>query len=508
LLALHESRFGATSGFRDKRSHRDKLSRASRDLTKPRVNASAGSMRLSLKISAVTAVGILLVLSTDGYLRGQREVQRLRDDIARDHRSIARMLVAAASVTTERAGAPRARQLLVDVNFRESGIDISWHERPQAEGAGSTIRSAIEGDAGGGTHELVTRTPLRLGVPGELVLRESLASADSYASSTLLSTLATSLTLIALSTALIFGVGWWLLGTPLRLLVARARAIGEGNLDARLELHRNDEMGELAREMNSMSTRLFASQELAAREAAGRLAALQQLRHAERLTTVGKLASGVAHELGTPLNVVDARAQMIARGESAGDDARKDAIVISEQAGRMTRIIQQLLEFARPRRAQKLRHDLSTVLRITVDLLQHLAARHGVRFRVTSDPEPVYASVDVSQMQQVAMNLLVNAIHAEPRSGEVRAGVHRGTAEEQGKVLLVVEDDGPGMTPEVRERIFEPFFTTKDIGQGSGLGLSVVYGIVEEHNGSIDVRTAPGKGTTIAVSIPDGAEHG
>jgi signal transduction histidine kinase len=464
-------------------------------------------MRLSLKISAVTAVGILLVLSTDGYFRGQREVRRLRDDIARDHRSIGRMLVAAASVTAERAGAPRAKQLLEDVNFRESGIDIAWREQPVPKPATFAIRSAIEGDAGG-KHELVTRVPLALGVPGELVLRESLVSADSYASGTLLSTLGTSLTLITLSTALIFGVGWWLLGTPLRLLVASARAIGEGNLGAQLELHRNDEMGELAREMNSMSTRLFAAHELAAREAAGRIAALQQLRHAERLTTVGKLASGIAHELGTPLNVVDARAQMISRGESTGDAARKDAAVISEQAGRMTRIIQQLLEFARPRRAQKLRHDLCAVLRTTVDLLQHLAARHGVRFRLTSDPGPVYASVDVSQMQQVTMNLLVNAVHAHPRSGEVRAGIHGGTGEDQGKVRLVVEDDGVGMTPEVRERVFEPFFTTKDIGQGSGLGLSVVYGIVEEHGGAIDVQTNPGEGTRITVALPDGEQHG
>ncbi|HKU36875.1 MAG TPA: ATP-binding protein [Polyangiales bacterium] len=462
-------------------------------------------MRLSLKISAFTAVGILLVLGTDGYLRGQRELRSLRDDIARDHRSLGRMLVAAAAVTAERAGPARGLQLLEDVNFRESGIDISWRPVVQPTAASSGIRSSVEGSGSSTRHEMVTRIPLRLAVPGELVLRESLASADQYVSSILLGTLGTSLSLVLLSTGIIFGVGWWLLGTPLRLLVARARAIGEGELDAELVLRRNDEMGELAREMNSMSRRLSEAHQLAAREAAGRIAALEQLRHAERLTTVGKLASGIAHELGTPLNVVDARAQMIARGESSGETALKDAATISEQARRMTHIIQQLLEFARPRRAQKMRHDLCTVLRTTVDLIQHLAARQGVRVRVSSDAEPVFASVDVSQMQQLVMNLLVNAIHAEPRGGEVRAGVHRADGE---SVCLVVEDDGAGMTPEVRERMFEPFFTTKDIGKGSGLGLSVVYGIVEEHAGAIDVRTNPGEGTRIAVSIPAGQAHG
>lgn len=459
-------------------------------------------MRLSLKISAFTAIGILLVLSTDGYLRSQRELRRLRDDIARDHRSLGRMLVTAAAVTAERAGTSRALELLEDVNFRESGIDISWQAWAPSERTRITVTSSMESEEPGSDPALVTRIPLALGVPGELVLRESLASAATYTSAALWSTLGTSLLLIALSTAIIFGVGWWLLGTPLRLLVGQARAIGYGDLNAQLVLQRNDEMGELAREMNAMSKRLSDAHEVAGRESAGRIEALQQLRHAERLTTVGKLASGIAHELGTPLNVVDARAQMIARGESSGESARKDATIISEQTLRMTRIIRQLLDFARPRRAQKLRHDLCTILRTTVDLLQHLAARNGVRIRVTTDPEPVFAAVDVSQIQQLAMNLLVNAIHAQPRSGEVRTGVYTRRSNGVEAVCMFVEDDGTGMTPEVRERMFEPFFTTKDIGQGTGLGLAVVYGIVEEHAGVIEVDTSAGEGTRIAVSLP------
>ncbi|HET6336055.1 MAG TPA: HAMP domain-containing sensor histidine kinase [Polyangiales bacterium] len=475
-------------------------------------------MRLSLKISAFTAIGILLVLSTDGYLRGQRELRSLRNDIERDHRALGRILVTVTTVTAERAGPKPALQLLEDVNFRESGIDIRWHERARqgVSDAPRAIVSKVETNPTTGDRELVTMIPLVIGSPGDLVLRESLASADSYVFSTIRSTLGTSLLLIALSTLIIFGVGWWLLGTPLRLLVARARAIGEGDLDAQLVLRRNDEMGELAHEMNSMSRRLSAAHELADREAAGRLTALQQLRHAERLTTVGKLASGIAHELGTPLNVVDARAQMIARGESSGSGAQQDATIISEQARRMTQIIQQLLDFARPRRAQKVRQDLSAIVRMTLDLLRHLATRHGVTLRVTGDTD-VYAAVDVSQMQQLTMNLVVNAIHAQPNGGEVRIGAHRGRGAaqtspaqvrqlEQETVCLVIEDDGIGMTPDVRERMFEPFFTTKEVGQGTGLGLSVVYGIVEEHAGEIDVRTAAGAGTCITVVLPQGRD--
>lgn len=468
-------------------------------------------MRLSLKISAFTAVGILVVLSADGYVRGQRELSRLRNDIERDHRTLGRILAVAATVTVERAGPKGAMQLLEGVNFRESGLDIRWHALEQQRG--KAVTSGIDTDPADQTHRLVTRIPLPLGTPGELVLTESLASADSYVTSTILATLGTSVLLIALSTVIIFGVGWWLLGTPLRLVVAQARAIGGGDLHAQLVLQRNDEMGELAREMNAMSRRLLDAHELADREAAGRITALEQLRHVERLTTVGKLASGIAHELGTPLNVVDARAQMIARGESSGEGARQDATIISEQARRMTQIIQQLLDFARPRRAQKVRHDLAAIIRTTMDLLRHLATRHHVALRSTGHSE-VFAAVDVSQMQHLAINLLVNAIQAQPNGGEVRVGVFPGHGvsvrpelEGVAAVSLVVEDDGVGMASEVRARMFEPFFTTKDVGQGTGLGLAIVYGIVEEHAGSIDVQSTEGAGTRITVVLPEGRDN-
>jgi signal transduction histidine kinase len=139
-----------------------------------------------------------------------------------------------------------------------------------------------------------------------------------------------------------------------------------------------------------------------------------------------------------------------------------------------------------------------------------------VTLRVTGATD-VYAAVDVSQMQQLTMNLVVNAIHAQPNGGEVRIGAHRGRgvarasqpqASQPESVCLVIEDDGIGMAPDVRERMFEPFFTTKEVGQGTGLGLSVVYGIVEEHAGEIDVRTAVGDGTCITIVFPQGRDDG
>lgn len=463
-------------------------------------------MRLSLKISLFTALGILIVLGADGYVRTQRELGLARSEVARDHRTLGRILTTAARVTVQRAGPQRALEFVQDVNSLENGINIHW--QPSKGAAPSSAWSELVTEPGQTVPDLVTHVPLQLDQPGELVLRESLVSGERVAAS-MRASIGTSVLLIVLSTAIIFGVGWWLLGTPLRMLVARARQIGEGDLSGRLLLKQNDEMGELANEMNAMCQRLAAAHELADREAAGRLQALQQLRHADRLTTVGKLASGIAHELGTPLNVVDARAQMIARGESQGDEARQDATIISEQTTRMTRIIQQLLDFTRHRRAQRAQHDLAAIVRTSVDLLAPLANRHSVTMRVEGESGPVVAPVDAAQMQQLLMNLLVNAIQAQPNGGEVRARVMRTPAEVRtsaqngGAIRIVVEDDGPGMEPEVRERMFEPFFTTKAVGQGTGLGLAVVYGIVQEHHGSIDVETAGGAGTRIAVTLPE-----
>ncbi|AKU96444.1 Sensor histidine kinase [Labilithrix luteola] len=240
-----------------------------------------------------------------------------------------------------------------------------------------------------------------------------------------------------------------------------------------------------------------------------RESAVGQLRHAERLTTVGKLASGIAHELGTPLNVVAGRAALIASKRIEGDDARKSAEVIVAQTERMTAIIRHLLDFARRGGTRKTVVDLNRLVHETTSMIEPLATKHSARLQIEASTT-VVASVNASEMQQVLTNLLVNAFHAMPRGGTVHVEVGKANVKSPPKhakrapsyAVLRVRDEGTGIAPDHLPHIFDPFFTTKDVGTGTGLGLSVTFGIIRDHGGWIDVTTKLDQGTEFAIYLP------
>jgi len=236
----------------------------------------------------------------------------------------------------------------------------------------------------------------------------------------------------------------------------------------------------------------------------------EQLRHADRLTTVGKLASGVAHELGTPLNVISGRAKMVLRGQVEGAALTESVQAIVDQAERMTNIIKQLLGFARRRQPQHRKESLRGIVDRTLALLAPMAQKANVACKIVhSDPEPI-AEIDVSLIEQALTNLVVNAIQAMPKGGTLTvrsgedvvsppAGVSGAT---NTYAALHVEDTGIGMTAEQLRHAFEPFFTTKDVGSGTGLGLSVAHGIVRDHGGWIAASSALEKGSRFSIYLP------
>lgn len=236
--------------------------------------------------------------------------------------------------------------------------------------------------------------------------------------------------------------------------------------------------------------------------------ALGQLRHAERLTTLGKLASGVAHEIGTPLNVILGRAELIAFGSQEPEAIRKSAEVILAQAERVAGIIRQLLNFARRGAASVARTDLTDLVETTALMLAPIAAKSGVH--ISYSGAHVEANVNGSEIQQVVTNLLTNAIHAMPDGGSVEIETRRERTHAPGRrgtpeasyAVVQVRDHGTGIEPDVFPRIFDPFFTTKEIGRGTGLGLSVAFGIVQDHRGWIAMDTRLGEGTTATVYLP------
>ena len=235
---------------------------------------------------------------------------------------------------------------------------------------------------------------------------------------------------------------------------------------------------------------------------AQRLAAEEKLRHADRLIRVGQLAAGVAHEVGTPLNVARLHADMIASGEvETAEEVEASARSIIEQCDRVARQLRRLLTFARVRDDEEV-HDLALaeLLGGVQVLLSPVARKSGVAVAPLEGADR-WVRGDGSQLQQVFLNLGINAIHAMPQGGTLRMAL----AQEGEEVVVAVHDTGAGMVPAVVARIFEPFYTTKPPGEGTGLGLSVCQGIVADHGGRIGVESVPGVGTTFRVWLPAAA---
>jgi two-component system NtrC family sensor kinase len=254
--------------------------------------------------------------------------------------------------------------------------------------------------------------------------------------------------------------------------------------------------------VNAMCDRLVLANEKTQAETLARIAALEQLRHADRLITVGRLAAGVAHELGTPLNVITGRVKMLRKRHADPAVSEDYLAIIAEQAERIASIIRQLLDFARRRGPKVVAADLLAISRTITRLVSPIAARKNVRVHVVAD-KPAIALGDVVQLEQVVSNLVVNAIHACSEGGhvEIDCGLREAPGEPV-RAFVRVSDDGHGMDDATMERIFEPFFTTKEVGQGTGLGLSVAHGIVEEHGGLVRVESKPGQGSTFSVFLP------
>lgn len=223
-----------------------------------------------------------------------------------------------------------------------------------------------------------------------------------------------------------------------------------------------------------------------------------QLRHADRLATIGQLSAGVAHELNEPLGNILAFAQLAEKQPDLPRQTAEDLQKIVAAAMHSREIIKKLMLFARQMPPQKMPVDLNTVVREGLFFLESRAARNGVVVRRRLGRRLPKIVADPSQLHQVLVNLLVNAIHAMPGGGTLGIATR---AAKQG-VVLVVTDTGDGMSADVLEKIFVPFFTTKDVNEGTGLGLSVVHGIVQAHGGTIAVRSKLGKGTRFEVRLP------
>jgi PAS domain S-box-containing protein len=239
-----------------------------------------------------------------------------------------------------------------------------------------------------------------------------------------------------------------------------------------------------------------------------------QLREAQKLESIGRLAGGVAHDFNNLLTVILGFSETLLEGLPAGDERRVTAEQIRTAGRRAADLTQQLLAFGRRQVFRMQVFDLNTVATEMQDILQRLVGEQ-VRIVISPDARQGLIKADRGQIEQVVLNLALNARDAMPEGGRLEIATRDAAAHADAAggpagpwVQLVVSDTGTGMTPEVQAHIFEPFFTTKDVGQGTGLGLATAYGIVNQSGGRIEVESAPGKGATFRVSLPRAEEEG
>ena len=465
-------------------------------------------MKLVRKLSLAISISVCLLLGTRVYFRREEERKEFRTDVQRDHQYLGAALATAVASVWEREGRAPALELVQRVNTKQRDVTIRlvFADDPKnhARAPGLIPRPAaparsqlvMEGDMP------TMLTYARVDLPGErgaaIELYERLTDEKIVLDRFVNRFVVTIAAIVCFCAVIIFAFGVIFVAKPLRKLMDKAERIGRGDLSGPVQVQQDDEIRELAQALNAMCERLREARELAEAAADARMRALTQLRHADRLRTVGELASGIAHQMGTPLNVVRGRGAMIASGEVNEMRMRELGAIVVEQADRVGDTIRRLMDFARRQHPNFVNADLAQVVQQSIHLVESLASEREIRLDVSLPREPLTIAVDAGQIHQALTNLLVNAVHASPRGESVSVALAQG----DGHVNITVRDRGKGIPEEQLAHIFDPFYTTKRAGEGTGLGLSVADGIVREHGGHISVESRVGEGARFSVHLP------
>ena len=469
-------------------------------------------MRLTARFLLAFVATMAIALGVTAWLNLGRERDLFDRDLRSDSLLVARLVAHTHDLAMQAGDAPGAAAAIASANQIHAGIAVEVVAQAQAPAA---LRAALAAGRPGAIRDdvagrLDTYVPLKVASrPAAIHVAAGLDAERRYVHGTKRRAAIASLAALLAAAAVVSALGLALIARPTRALIAKTQRVAAGDFTAPLALRQKDELGDLAGAINEMTDDLARAQARATREAEARVAAVEQLRHADRLMTVGRLSAGIAHELGTPLNVIEGRAKMIREGEVEGDEIVDSARIIGEQSRRITTIVRQLLDFARRGAPDRGDVDLVATATQAERLLAATAKKAQVALIAPAPRAPLVVRGDAGQLVQVVTNLVVNAIHATPPHGQVALAVDevvaappRPGAGSSRCARLTVTDTGAGIPPEVRDRIFEPFFTTKDVGQGTGLGLSVVHGIVEDHGGWVEVDSTPGAGSAFSVYLP------
>jgi signal transduction histidine kinase len=228
----------------------------------------------------------------------------------------------------------------------------------------------------------------------------------------------------------------------------------------------------------------------------------QKLRQVERLAVVGTIASGIAHEVGTPLNIISGRVELLTQKVKGDERMQKDLGIITQQIDRITRIIRELLHVSRPREQAIIHIDLRELLSDILEFLRLQIEKAKIQTEIQLDAEIGFVSGDRDQLQQVFLNLIMNALQAMKKSGKLAIRTGLETKDGVLYACVQIEDTGKGIPKENLERIFDPFFSTKAQGEGTGLGLPIALDIIKKHGGQLSVESEVGVGTAFIAWLP------
>ena len=311
---------------------------------------------------------------------------------------------------------------------------------------------------------------------------------------------------------------WRVVGDPIQALKAGTERLTEGDLGYQLAIRSNNEVGDLAHSFNAMSLQLrSANEEIIAwaKTLEDRVEdktrelkrAHDHMLHVEKMASIGKMAAVVAHEINNPLSGILTYAKLLRKWLDRGDtqgEKREEALqcldLIAGESRRCGDLVKNLLTFSRTAPINLQASELNAIVDRSVRLVRHQLEMNGVQLQLDLAPDLPMAQCDPAQVEQVLLALVMNAIDAMPRGGNLWLSTR--LADPADEVEVRVRDDGSGIPPDILPNIFEPFLTTKESGHGVGLGLAISHSIIERHGGRIEVQSQYGKGTEFLIHLP------
>lgn len=486
-------------------------------------------MRLSLSIGLWLTAAVLILLGGHGWIQLREEEADLDAAARRELTLVATAIRSTVENAIRDDQEPDVTALLEQLEVKDPAFDVfvigdggivlgnSW-------GAGGNLGKARDLARAAGAHdallveepstgELAAVAPLRIdgATVGRLVvIRPTNALAADLNDERRAIALSVGLLIIALL-LIIWAVVRLRVHLPMGRIIAGVRQIRSGELSTRIALPGKDEFAELAREFDAMTGSLEQARLDLSRAAEARERLETEMQRANKLAIVGEIAATLAHEIGSPLQVLNGRARDLAAREDLPKDAIRSATVLVEQTDRVHHIVERLLDVARRKAPELVELDIRNLVQRMVELVSTHLRRKGVRLEFDCEDVP-RCQGDPAQVQQVVLNLLQNAMRATERDGIIRVTVaessftRRSEVQPRRSVVIAVEDTGSGIPEAILDQVFEPFFTawTGDHEpKGTGLGLAVVKSIVKDHGGSVSASaSSSGRGARIVVHFP------